>query len=190
MVPEILGVICNRWKDKSYKWIRFKKVLVVWSLSGVTLNKRSVTIIHRLLESPHPWSRWVSHCDDHVGNLKQQQLHKKEVLPVLTWTGTGYPMKISYVKILLILNLVPDYWTIQVRSLKGPFSRSKKVSKNTYYFSFLWKRVYVGKVLWKGLAALAKERERVISAISCRVIGNPRLKTRCNEHCTLENIAP
>ena len=121
---------------KSHKWIRFKKVLVVWSLSGVTLNKRSVTIIHRLLESPHPWSRWVSHCDDHVGNLKQQQSHKKEVLPVLTWTGTGYPMKISYVKILLILNLVPDSLTIQVRSLKGLFSRPKKISKNICFFLY------------------------------------------------------
>ena len=38
-------------------------------------------------------------------------------------------MKISYVKILLILNLVPDSLTIQVHSLKGLFSRSKKVSK-------------------------------------------------------------
>ena len=162
---------------------------MVWSLSGVTLTRKCY---HYPLTSPEPiplvegsQPLWRPRRQP-----KTKQLHKKEVLPVLTWTGTGYPMKISFVKILLILNLVPDSLTIQVHSLKGLFLGQKRFLKILVIFHVLWKRVYVGKVRWKGLAALAKERERVISAISCRVIGNPRLKTRCNEHCTLENIAP
>ena len=68
-------------------------------------------------------------------------------------------MKISYVKILLILNLVPDSLTTEVHSPKGLFSRSKKVSKNTCYFSCFVKMCLCRKSALKRIGR-SGERER------------------------------